>query len=417
MTWMGTGRATARRTTARRTGRERVTPTTAALQRRMLLAVGALRGVTLVWSAVVTAVDASSGVLDRPAAAVVLLAVLAVWSAVWTAAVAGRQRWVDGAASVTLDVALAAAAVAADHWLYVGDYPQSFASAWPLVAVVATAVARGPITGLIAGTVTGLANVVGALTIGTGMEGEWLSTLGTLVLLAASGWVAGWVADRLRTTAQAAADAQARDEVAATLHDGVLQTLAVIQRRSDDTDLVALAREQDQALRAFLRGGTPTGAASPPSPPLAPSTLPATSALPAPSATSATGADGDLIDRLRGEIARIERTHAIDAPLVVIDPGTSTGSAATALIGAAAEAVVNAAKHSGTDRVWVSVDRRSPSGTMVVVHDEGDGFDPATTPEGTGITSSIRRRLDAVGGGATVSSAVGRGTDVTVWAP
>ncbi len=412
MTWMGTGRAT-----ARRAERERVTPTTAALQRRMQLALGALRGVTLVWSAVVTAVDASSGVLDRPAAAAVLLTVLAVWSAVWTAAVAGRQRWVDGAASVTLDVALAAAAVAADHWLYVGDHPQSFASAWPLVAVVATAVARGPITGLIAGTVTGLANVVGALTIGTGMEGEWLSTLGTLVLLAASGWVAGWVADRLRTTAQAAADAQARDEVAATLHDGVLQTLAVIQRRSDDTDLVALAREQDQALRAFLRGGTPTGAASPPSPPLAPSTLPATSALPAPSATSATGADGDLIDRLRGEIARIERTHAIDAPLVVIDPGTSTGSAATALIGAAAEAVVNAAKHSGTDRVWVSVDRRSPSGTMVVVHDEGDGFDPATTPEGTGITSSIRRRLDAVGGGATVSSAVGRGTDVTVWAP
>ncbi|HMU80482.1 MAG TPA: ATP-binding protein, partial [Microthrixaceae bacterium] len=143
----------------------------------------------------------------------------------------------------------------------------------------------------------------------------------------------------------------------------------------------------------------------------------APSTLPAPSTTSATTGDGDLIDRLRSEIARIERTHAIDAPLVVIDPGTSTGSAATALIGAAAEAVVNAAKHSGTDRVWVSVDRRSPSGTMVVVHDEGDGFDPATTPEGTGITSSIRRRLDAVGGGATVSSAVGRGTDVTVWAP
>ena len=412
MTWMGTGRAT-----ARRAERERVTPTTAALQRRMQLALGALRGVTLVWSAVVTAVDASSGVLDRPAAAAVLLTVLAVWSAVWTAAVAGRQRWVDGAASVTLDVALAAAAVAADHWLYVGDHPQSFASAWPLVAVVATAVARGPVTGLIAGTVVGLANVVGALTIGAGMEGEWLSTLGTLVLLAASGWVAGWVADRLRTTAQAAADAQARDEVAATLHDGVLQTLAVIQRRSDDTDLVALAREQDQALRAFLRGSPPTGAASPPSTPLAPSAPLAPSTLPAPSSTSATAADGELIGRLRHEIARIERTHAIDAPLVVIDPGTSTGSAATALIGAAAEAVVNAAKHSGTDRVWVSVDRRSPSGTMVVVHDEGDGFDPATTPEGTGITSSIRRRLDAVGGGATVSSAVGRGTDVTVWAP
>ncbi len=108
MTWMGTGRATARRATARRAERERVTPTTAALQRRMQLALGALRGVTLVWSAVVTAVDASSGVLDRPAAAAVLLAVLAVWSAVWTVAVAGRQRWADGAVAVTLNTPVVA---------------------------------------------------------------------------------------------------------------------------------------------------------------------------------------------------------------------------------------------------------------------------------------------------------------------
>ena len=66
----------------------------------------------------------------------------AVWSAVWTAAVAGRQRWVGGAVAVTLDVVLAAAAVGADHHFYAGDHPQSFAPAWPLVAVVATAVAR-----------------------------------------------------------------------------------------------------------------------------------------------------------------------------------------------------------------------------------------------------------------------------------
>lgn len=389
---------------------ERVTPTTAALQRRMQLALGALRGITLVWSAVVCAVDASSGVLDRPTAAAVLLAVLAGWSATWTWAVRYRPRRVGGVGFVGVDVALAATAMAADHWLYDGEHPQSFASAWPLVAVVATAVARGPIAGLVAGAVVGAADVVGAVTVGSGMEGEWLSTLGTTVLLAASGWVAGWVADRLRTTAQAAADARARAEVAATLHDGVLQTLAVIQRRSDDADLVGLAREQDQALRAFLRGEAAAPAVT--GPMTGPTTRP-TTGPPEPD----TDGDPTLLDRLRTEVARIERTHRVAVHLVIIDGGSAHGSAAAALVGAVGEAAVNAAKHSGEDTVWVSVDRHSPSGTMVVVHDEGVGFDPTTTAEGTGITHSIRERVATVGGDATVTSTPGRGTDVTVWVP
>lgn len=411
MTPMGSGR-----TAGRRAARERVTPTTAALQRRMQLALGALRGVTLVWSSVVCAVDASSGVLDRPGAAAALLAALAAWSATWTVAVVGRRRWVGGAAAVVTDVVLAAVALGADHWLYDGEHPQSFASAWPLVAVVATAVARGPVTGLVAGTSVGLADVIGAVMVGSGMQGEWLSMLGTLVLLAASGWVAGWVADRLRTTAQAAADAQARAEVAATLHDGVLQTLAVIQRRSDDADLVALAREQDQALRTFLHGSDRSVALD-----LDPDIVSTTARGSGRSAGGATDTDtaveADPIDRMRSELARIGRTHAITVQVVVVDPGTARGSTASALLGAAGEAVVNAAKHSGTDRVWVSVDRRNPSGTMVVVHDEGSGFDPTATAEGTGITHSIRERVAVVGGGATVASTPGRGTDVTVWVP
>ena len=234
--------------------RELVTPTTAALQRRMQLALGALRGVTLTWSAVVCAIDAQSGVLDRPTAAAALLAVLAAWSAVWTAGVHRRDRWVSGVTGIVVDLALACVAIGADHWVYDGTHPQSFASAWPVVAVVATGVGAGAWWGLAGGTAVGVANVIGASMIGTGMDGAWLSSWGSLVLIAASGWVGGWVAERLRTTAQAAADAQARADVARTLHDGVLQTLAVIQRRSDDADLVALAKEQDAELRTFLRG-------------------------------------------------------------------------------------------------------------------------------------------------------------------
>lgn len=373
-----------------RDGTARQSSASAALGRRMQLALGALRGVTLAWAAVVCGVDAGSGVLDRPTAAFALLTVLAVWSAAWTIGVTRRSGWVDGWVGVTIDLTLAATTVAADRFLYDGGHPQSFGSAWPLLAVVATGVAVGPVVGLTGGLAVGGANL--AATAAVGIDGEWLSTLGTLVLLAAAGWVSGWVADRLRTTAQEVSDAQARAEVARTLHDGVLQTLAVIQRRSTDDELVALAREQDGELRTFLRGERPP---------------------PTPDATT----DEGLVERLRSELVRLGNVQSITAHLVVIDPGSAVGGAATALVGATCEAVVNAAKHAGVEEVWVSVDRRDPSGTMVVVHDEGRGFDPITTPLGTGITSSIHERLAVAGGGATIDSRTGRGTDVTVWVP
>ena len=94
--------------------RELVTPTTAALQRRMQLALGALRGVTLTWSAVVCAIDVQSGVLDRPTAAAALLAVLAAWSAVWTAGVHRRDRWVSGVTGIVVDLAEKRAVAAYD---------------------------------------------------------------------------------------------------------------------------------------------------------------------------------------------------------------------------------------------------------------------------------------------------------------
>lgn len=370
--------------------RERVPARSAALQRRMQLAIGALRGVTLGWSAVVCGVDASSGVLTRPATAAVVLVVLAAWSTLWTVAVGRRDRWIAGPAGIVVDLLLACVAVATDRVVYDGTHPQSFASAWPLLAVIATGIAVGPTIGLLGGLAVGV--VAGTATAAsTGIEGEWLSTLGTTVLLGAAGWVSGWVAEQLRTTAQEAADAQARAEVARTLHDGVLQTLAVIQRRSDDADLVALAREQDAELRAFLRGEDAGRG---------PTTDPSA-----------------FVEELRHVLGRIERRHGITAHLVVVDAGTASGDAADALLGATAEAVVNAAKHASVNDVWVSVDERHPSGTTVVVHDEGVGFDPATTPPGTGTTASIVDRLDAVGGGAAIDSAAGRGTDVTLWVP
>ena len=288
-----------------------------------------------------------------------------------------------------VDVLLAMATTALDPVVYPGSRPQSLASAWPLAAVLATGVAAGPGAGLCSGLLVGCAGVLGAAATGA-VGGRVLALCGTTVLLAAAGWVAGWVAAQLRSTASQAAAAEARAEVARTLHDGVLQTLAVVQRRSDDAELVELARSQDAELRAFLRGGD----------------------------ESATADQTATVTALLGPaLARVEARFGVPVHLVEIAAGSARGNAAEALVGATAEAATNAAKHSGAAQVWVSVDEGVPSGTLVVVHDEGTGFDPATTTEREGLRGSVHERVVQAGGTAEIRTSPGRGCDVTLWVP
>ena len=369
--------------------REPRTPTAAAVQRRMELGLGAVRGVTLVWAAVVVAIDTSSGVLARPAVAGVTLAVLAAWSAWWTRSAAVGASWLSDVGAV-VDVALAAAVVAVDQYVYPED-AQPLGSAWPLVAVLAAGVTAGSTYGLIGGLVVGASGLVAAA-LDADISGRLLGMVGAMLLYSAAGWVAGWVATQLRSTAQVAAAAEARAEVARTLHDGVLQTLAVVQRRSDDPQLVALAREQDQDLRAFLRSDDHAG-------------------------QTAGERETDWADRLARTLVVVGRRHGVEVHLVVIERGDAGELAGSALAAATAEAVTNAARHSGADAVWVSLDKGDPSGSQVVVHDEGRGFDPSSTREGDGLRRSVHERLAAVGGRAVVRSSPGVGCDVTLWVP
>ncbi len=188
-----------------------------------------------------------------------------------------------------------------------------------------------------------------------------------------------------------------RARVAAHLHDSVLQTLALIQRSADDPGrMTSLARRQERELRAWLYGagaGTADGAAS---------------------------NGGGVERRLRAELERVagevEELCAVPVEVVVVGD-TVVDAAIEELLAAAREAMVNAAKHSGAPRVDVYVEAR-PDAVEVFVRDTGCGFDPAAVPaDRVGLSSSIRTRMERIGGNATVDTAPGDGTEIELRLP
>jgi signal transduction histidine kinase len=88
-----------------------------------------------------------------------------------------------------------------------------------------------------------------------------------------------------------------------------------------------------------------------------------------------------------------------------------------AVAGAVREAVTNAAKHGSPSKVVVFAEVDDDGGLFVSVHDDGRGFDPATSADatGVGIALSIRQRLEQVGGRVEIDSAPGLGTEVKLW--
>jgi signal transduction histidine kinase len=180
--------------------------------------------------------------------------------------------------------------------------------------------------------------------------------------------------------------ADERAEVAAHLHDSVLQTLALVQRRADDPrEVVRLARAQERELRGWLLGGggpgTESGAA----------------------AESLGGALEELaaaIDAERGVPVDVVRVR--DCPIDGLEP----------LLLAAREAIVNAAQHSGAPGISVYLEVDSERAT-IFVRDRGRGFDRAGVPaDRGGITNSIIGRMARAGGRADVRSTPGDGTEV-----
>lgn len=174
-----------------------------------------------------------------------------------------------------------------------------------------------------------------------------------------------------------------RAEIAAHVHDSVLQTLTLIQRFSDDpAEVTRLARTEERNLRAWLYA--PVGD---------------------PDRTLAAAIERDAATVEADYSATVEVVSVGDAPL---DPSLG------ALVAAVREAMVNAARHGG-GQVSVYVECRADL-VEVYIRDRGEGFDLDAIPEDRhGVRESIMGRMERNGGSAQLR--VGQGTEVHLRMP
>ena len=175
--------------------------------------------------------------------------------------------------------------------------------------------------------------------------------------------------------------ADERAEMAAHLHDSVLQTLSLVQRSDDPARMAALARRQERELRGWLYGG---------------------GSEPVQDTVRA------AVEHLAGVV---EDRHGVVMEVVAVGDA-ALDPAIESLVAAAGEAMTNAARWSGCPTVSVFVEA-TPQAVDVFVRDRGVGFDPEAVEDGShGIRDSIRGRLGRVGGRCDITSAPGHGTEV-----
>lgn len=329
---------------------------------------------------------AFSDTYARPLLGWAVLAAMAIWTA--AAAVLYSRPARRGWPLLALDLAVTVAALVSSvlvlerDRILAGD--PTLTVSWAAAPVIAWAVHAGWRGGAAA-----------ALGVGAGVlverGGASQATVNSLVLLLLVGTVVGYVVTLARdaevayaSAVQLQAAAAERERLSRSVHDGVLQALALVSRRSDDPELAALAAEQESSLRALVAGpavAAPIGEAD--LRPLLPS-----------------GAD----------------LHVAAPASPVLLPT----SVARELAAAVAAAVDNARAHAGGP-VWLLVEDE-PEGVTVTVRDDGPGIpagrlEQAEAEGRLGVAQSIRGRVADLGGTVLVESPPGQGTEVELHVP
>lgn len=264
------------------------------------------------------------------------------------------------------------------RWIKLAGLPED-----PATTVLGESSSRARV---IAGGVLVLVGMVSVLAANASLDAAAEVLLAVLVTFAGASLLLGpWI---LRLGKQVGDErrerirSEERSDMAAHLHDSVLQTLALIQRSADPREMATLARSQERELRAWLY--RPIGG----------------------------GAGPDAMSTALEEAAgRIEQLHHVKVDVVVVGDGP-LDNRSRALVQAVGEAVSNAALHSGAPVVSVYVEGTDDSWNAYV-SDQGKGFVVEDVPsDRRGIADSIVGRVQRHGGTATITSTPGEGTEV-----
>ena len=358
------------------------------MERSLLAGIAVFRVITFAW--LVGVVALTWGDLARPWLAVTLSVMVFAVTVALTVGVIRAPESLLHPLPVIVELAAGLTLVIAGGWVYAhGHHFVSGNVLWPICGVLSAGVVLGPLVAAAAGGAFGVAHLVDAIAHDPAglSHGRLIQALSTGILYGLAGAVIGEITVLLRKAREETAMARAREEIARSLHDGVLQTLVALQRTTDLTDIGRMARDQERELRAFLQG-------EPASPP------------------------GDLQLTLTRVGERFEDMFGSHVEVVVSDDVPRLPEVELrALIGAVSEALMNAGKHGAAKRVTVFIEPAQNAGVCCWVKDDGSGFDPQATPEGLGLRRSIRERIADVGGTADITSTPGTGTEVSLWLP
>jgi signal transduction histidine kinase len=368
---------------------------TADLETTLLWITAGYRLVAAIWLSIIglAVVTSSTTSVTHPGVVIWTAVGVVLWAAGATILALARPGSYRTWGFVAVDLAISVWTVVAG---LVGGTIQ-FAGGYPLVGAFTAIYAYG-IGGGVAGavmlTAAGFANV---FTQADPFAQDVANALAHLFSVGAATGVASALrsSDVRRAAAEAALAAERTEriraeehaEVAAHLHDSVLQTLALIQRDPAATpDIRGIARHQERELRSWL--------------------------FPQPETPEVDG--GGFRDALVDTCSEIEDMGGAQVEVVVVG---NTGRPVGPLIRAAREAILNARNHSGAELVSV-YGEASPTEAQVFIKDRGKGFDPATVPESRqGLRESIVGRMERHGGSAKIISSPGSGTEVRLRLP
>jgi signal transduction histidine kinase len=348
-------------------------PAAVAVEDRLFRALAVLRLVVLVNAFVLAAVRSDD--VERPAAAVASLVVMTLWTAfaVWAYGEARRRT----PALLVTDLALAVALLLATPWVMTGD-AGSLPGFWVIGALVAWAVHYRWVGGLVAGVALAAADLARQDVDG--------SDYGNAFLLVIGGTILGFMCQSLQEMAterdeaeRAAAVAAERARLARAVHDGVLQVLALVQRRGRElggeaAELGRLAGEQEGELRRLIRAQDAVVAVT-----------------------------DDIVD-LSAALAELESRAGVTVSTPA-SPVELPAATAGELLAATQACLDNVHRHVGEEApAWVLL-QAFPDRVEVSVRDAGPGIpagrlEAAAADGRLGVTESIRGRIADLGGTA-----------------